>query len=184
VVLWWKVLGVLGYRRAILWERREIGDGVGVSPPQAVELGLLDADEVEEYLAFHPQATRPELERRLAAGDRCHVARTMGRLIAVRWVSFTEARVPYLELTFRVGGREVFVYDAFSDPAWRGRGVSRALYHAMNARLRSEGYGSVLSVTMRDNREGVEFTSSTSTPVASLVSVGFGRFRRHFRRPV
>ncbi len=183
MVLWWKLLGVLGYRRAILWER-EIGSGAGVSLPQAVELGLLDAGDVEEYLAFHPQASRPELERRLAVGDRCHVARSRGRLIAVRWVSFAEARVPYLELTFRVGGGEVFIYDVYSDPAWRGRGVSRALFHTMDARLRSEGYGLALSVTMRDNREGVEFTASTSTPVASLVSVGFGRFRRHFRRPV
>ena len=173
---------MIGFRRAILFERA-LGDGpVSPAPPTpGAELGLLDRDDVGEYVALHPQATRAELERRLAAGDRCHVARAGGRLVAARWAAFTEARVPYLEHTFPLAEDEAFVYDVFGDPAWRGRGVSRALFHTMNARLRSEGYVTVLSAVHRENREGLEFTSSTSTPIATLVSLGRGRRRRHFR---
>lgn len=182
MILAWRALGVMGFRRAILFERR-LGDApAGRAPPTpGAELGLLEPGDIGEYLAFHPRATRSELERRLAAGDRCHVARAGGRLAAVRWVAFEEARVPYLEHAFPLAEQEVFIYDAFSDPAWRGRGLSRALFHTMDASLRSEGYVTVLSAVHRENREGMEFTASTSTPVATLVSLGRGRWRHHFR---
>lgn len=183
MILWWKALGELGFRRAILFERT-LGEGMQAGPPRPpVELRMLGAGDTEAYLAFHPEASGPELERRLAAGDWCHVARAGGRLVGVRWVSLSHARIAYLGLSFPLADREVFVYDSYVDPAWRGRGVGRTLYFEMNDRLKSEGFTRVLSAVVRENPEGLDFTASTSVPTATLVSVGLGRRRRHFRRP-
>ena len=181
--LWWKVLGELGYRRAILFER-ELGRGVRLrASPAPVELGMLDTHEADAYLRFHPESSRLELERRLGAGDWCHVARVGTRLVGVRWVSLREARVAHLGFSFPLAETEAFVYDLFIDPGWRGRGVARALYFEMNAHLESEGFTKVLSAVLPENPKGIAFTSSTSDPRATLVSIGLGKRRRHFRRP-
>lgn len=183
VALWWKVLGELGYRRVILFER-PLGTGSDPKPPPPpVELGLLRADEVDAFLSFHPESSRGEVQRRLAADDRCHVARDGQRIVAVRWVSLRQARIAYLRLAFPLADGEAFFYDAFTDPAWRGRGVAGAVSAAMIARLEADGFTRLLSAALPENPEGLALNSGTSAPVAVLVSVGFGGRRRHFRKP-
>ena len=184
VDLWWKLVGELGYRRVILFER-PLGTGAQPKePPPPIELGELREDEVDAFLAFNPESSRPEVERRMRANDRCHVARDGERLVSARWVSLSEGRVAYLRLAFPLGEGEAFFYDAYTVPEWRRRGVAGAVSAAMIARLEADGFTKLLSAALPENPEGLALGSSTSAPAEVLVSVGFGRRRRHFRRPV
>ena len=122
-VLWIKVLGELGYRRAILIER-----GLDASVPDAtarvpVTVSLLREAEVDEYLALRPDSDPVAIRRRLRDGERCFAVRCDGRLVSVAWVATGSVWIEYLGRYMPLAAEEAFAYEAFTAPAYRGYNV-------------------------------------------------------------
>src|SRR5262245_61352405 len=81
------VLADLGYRRLLLYERRLDAPIAPVPSRVALVFGGLQAAALEEHLRMRPRVTRRLLDERFARGDRCFVARSGGRIVAVSWFS-------------------------------------------------------------------------------------------------
>jgi hypothetical protein len=60
---------------------------------------------------------------RLDAGHWCWVARYKGQLISVSWAAIHQNYNPYLVCEILLAQDEVYVYDAFTRPDFRSRGV-------------------------------------------------------------
>ncbi len=179
----WKVVGELGLRRLILFEGEPDAVSQPARPvPAAIELGELGSGEADRYLAFRPDSDPEEVMRRMAEGDRCHVARVEGRIVAARWVARREAWLPYLGVVMPLTEGDGYLYDAYTTPAWRRHGLSAAVtFHAVR-RLRAEGCRRILRVALPENRAGLGLNRNL-VPIATLFSIGSGRRRRHLRLP-
>ncbi|HEX6201942.1 MAG TPA: hypothetical protein VF100_02995 [Thermoanaerobaculia bacterium] len=158
--LFWKLLGETIYRRAWVVERRL--DGIAPAPPgppapaaPGCEIGELAEADIAAYLDLRPQSDAATLRRRLAAGERCFVARRNGRIEHATWVAVDLARIEYLGRTLPLAPGDAYAGEAFTRPAARGAALSVAVADAMAARLGGEGLRRLLGVVMPENRAGV-----------------------------
>jgi len=143
-----RALALAGYRRLTVYVR-ELGDHYE-PPPDPVTTGPLD--DVQTHRAVRPRVPRAEVDRRLARGDLCGVARIGDEIVGVRWLAFERAVVDYLGLAFDLPPDVAYIYDAWTRPNARGAGVSRALSGWTDSHLRERGGRWALSAILPENR--------------------------------
>jgi GNAT superfamily N-acetyltransferase len=81
---------------------------------------------------------RDRYEQRLGRGQRCFVARVDDEIVGSNWLN-TGQQVDEGRLV-RLADDEVYSFDVFTAPAWRGRGIHGHLLHDMLDTARDEGY--------------------------------------------
>ncbi len=93
---------------------------------------------VELAVADRPMAAggakgrwHPEAEQRLRDGHVCAVARHETEVVAYCWLACTPVWVAEIGHAVVPGAEDVYIYDAFTMPEWRARG----LFSAVLARL-------------------------------------------------
>ena len=141
----WRALAALGIRCVVLYERPLDGPRTRKPVDPGIELGRLRIDEADAYAALRPDGSAAQVRERFSAGDVCCVARSNGDLVAVRWFSTRRAAIPFLEHSFALDAGEGYLYNAFTAPEWRGRGVAGALTAFMLDELEREGVDRALS---------------------------------------
>lgn len=104
-------------------------------------LRAADHAEVTAALGRPPEPVEALLRRLFAHGDRCFVAREGERVIAALWVARgpTQVRVRYLLCELALSPGDAYVYDVFTAPERRGRGVVTALYAHVALALAASG---------------------------------------------
>lgn len=135
-----KVLGETVYRREVILAFDLVGAPAPARARIAFDVEFLDEREIDEFLDFHPFARRDELVTRFERGERCLVARRRGRLASAQWAAPRGAQIADLEVWPRLAPGEVYVYDAYTDPAFRGWGAYPAVADGLIRRLAQEGY--------------------------------------------
>ena len=95
-----------------------------VTLPAGVELVVMDRDHVTADLRdrWHPEA-----EQRLREGQACVVARHGTEVVAYCWLTRTPVLVDEVGHAVVLAPDEVYYYDAFTVPEWRGRGLFLAV---------------------------------------------------------
>jgi hypothetical protein len=158
---WFKLLAQCGYRRLLLIDR-PLDQPIAESSPQlAVEVAMLAADELGDYLAFRPECGREEIAQRLRSGHLCFVARHEGRIVAAAWIAFGPIWMPFLGCRIDVGPGEAHIYDKFTLAAYRGYGIANAVRTCHLRHLQQAGFrratGAVLpenASSLRDDTKG------------------------------
>lgn len=135
----------LGYVRFLLMERLLDEPIAAVTPRVPLAFAMLVPAEIDEYLRFRGEFPRADFEERLARGDECYVARHDGRIVAGSWASRTLPYFRGLGCRYAVRPSEVYLYDSFTDPTFRGLAIAPALAVHVLERLRDAG---VRRVTM------------------------------------
>lgn len=151
--LWFRSIGELGYRRLLIFARATAPAPVPRAAPDGFEIGWADRDRVRAEPLLRRRLGGDELERRLAAGDRCVMIRDGdGALLHSCWVAQGSMPFPYLGLSVLPAPATALTYDAFTEPAARGRRLSewRSLWTL--AQLAEEGTGRVVSAALPENR--------------------------------
>lgn len=174
-----KVLGETVHRRAVIMAF----DLVGASTPPpariAFDVEFLDEREIDEFLDFHPFARRDEIVARFERGERCLVARRRGRLVSAQWAAPRGAPIADLEVWPRLAPGEIYVYDAFTDPAFRGWGAYPAVADGLVRRFAQEGYVRMVGVVRIDaDRAKRNHEQSGARRFGSVGSFRLGSFRR------
>lgn len=94
---------------------------------------------------------------RLNQGDVCYAACQRARLVGYLWISIHQFIVPHLGRQFMVNPDEIYYYDAFTIPEYRGKGINPALaqYSSIEA---SREYGRVygLYYVQAENRSSLK----------------------------
>ena len=181
--LWFKVLGETVYRRAIVIERRleEPIDDVAARVP--VVLGLLDEKQIEEYVRLRPEADPREVLRRLREGQLCHTASHDGRLVYVSWASMRRAWIEYLEREIELAPEEVYSYEVFAAPEFRGTGIMAATGVFRLRYFRDRGYRRIIAVVMPENKRAFRaFVKLGYRSCGTMGYVRIGPWRREFSR--
>jgi GNAT superfamily N-acetyltransferase len=152
--LWWRGLGVTVYRRLMIVTRKLDAGGWPPPPKISVTAELLDQATADDYLALRRDVKPLEVQRRLATGQRCVLARRAGKPVGALWFASERAELPYLDLTFYLVDGIGYVYDVYTAPDLRGAGVSSALRPHYLEGLRAEGCHTLLGTTMPENVSG------------------------------
>ena len=91
--------------------------------------------------------------------------------------------IDYLSRDLALQPNEVFVFDAYTLPTFRGRGLSPARALVLGQHFRSRGYHRLLTAVHPENAVGFRPLGKLGTkPVGMIGYVGIGGWRWHFRR--
>jgi GNAT superfamily N-acetyltransferase len=179
---WFKTLAQCGYRRLLLLERaldRPIAD---FTPALEVDVAMLAADEIDAYLAFRPEAARPEIAARLRAGEWCFVAWHDRRIVAAAWIAARPVWVPFLGCDIETAPGEAQIYDKFTLPAFRGRGIANAVRTRHLRYLRDAGFRRAIGAVLPENASSLRDDARGGFRVYGTVArVKLGPWQRTFR---
>jgi hypothetical protein len=178
-----KVLGETVYRRLLLFERPLDPPPALREPSVELEYGFLDEDRAGELPSLGSALTPGEALRRLRRGERCFVARHRGGLVSARWLTDGEAFVEYLGGRLRLDENEVYVYEAFTAPAYRSLGLYGAASARLARELAAEGRVRTIVTVPPENAAAVRACEAAGYRRAGTIGfVGLGRRRRYFVR--
>jgi GNAT superfamily N-acetyltransferase len=181
--LWFKLLGETVYRRLLLLERPLQDPIPTVTACVPIESSLLQQSEVAEYLAFRPEASEAEVRSQLEIGDWCFVARHQGRIVATNWAATNRAWLDYLSRELRLAPDEVYAYDSFTAPAFRGQNLGPALVVEKLRYLRAAGYRRMVCTISPENRASLRADAKTGyRPYSTIGYVQIGPWRWDFCR--
>ena len=118
------------YRRMLCLVYPLQGRRIPVYHPQLdVDFRLLQPDELGAYATFRPHVARKKIERRLEQGHLCFTSWHGEKIVDAGWTATGSVAVPYLRRVLCLEPGDVYSYDAYTHPDYRGYG----LYMARNS---------------------------------------------------
>lgn len=153
----------LGFWRALWlaprwWVRKEylvlVKDLRALEPSSSLPRGgglparwtTLTEDDIPSLRAANPKLSGSEMHRRWAEGQECLGGWIEGALAHYRWDTSRRAELPFLKKVFTPDAGDTLVFEAFTPPAFRGRGLhSRSTVLAFE---RDRARGFTRSVTL------------------------------------
>lgn len=182
--LWFAGLSFTGvYRRLVLLERSLEQPLPEIPVPGSMRVTMLAASEIEAYMAFRPDQDASEIRRRLDQDHRCFAVWHEQRIIHAAWAATGRARIEYLSRDLALAPDEVYVYEAFTAPGFRGRNASPIRALALGEHFRSRGYRRIVTAVRPENTVGFRPLEKVGTLRVGVVGyVGVGRLRWHFCR--
>jgi hypothetical protein len=108
-------------------------------PQIDIDFRTLQSEEIGAYLRFRPTAVKEVLARRMAQGDRCHASWHEGEIVDACWIATGTAYVQYLDRFIALERGDVYSYDAYTLPGFRGYGIFMARNSYTARRNQREG---------------------------------------------
>src|SRR5262249_44587229 len=184
---WFTALSVAGiYRRLGLLERRLDIPVPDVTVDPAFRVALLMDGERAAYLEFRPDQDVVEVTRRLDRGDHCFATWQEQRIVHAAWAATGRAWIEYVSRELPLAADDVYVYDSFTTPEFRGRGAAPLRARVLGQYFAARGYARLLTAVLQENAAGFRPLEKVGTrPVGTIGYIGIGPWRRHFvrRRP-
>jgi hypothetical protein len=180
--LWFKVLGETVYRRLTLFELSLESPPRIREPAVGLAFGFIDPGD-EALQALLPGLTRAEIDRRLTRGDRCFVAWDEGRIVSARWIAADRAWVEYLDRDMELQSDEVYLYETYTAPDYRGLTVSGAAGTRLARFLAAEGYRRIVGGVVPENHAALRTAAKTGyREVGRMGYMRLGPWRHDFTR--
>jgi len=178
VGLFWRGLRWLGvYRHFILLAGRD--NRKLREPSVPVECSKLEADRIDEYLAFRPGQSRELIRRRFADGEWCFVGRCDGRLAATSWVGRERAWLEFLDCEILLADGVCYPHDTYALPEFRGLGIADAVSAFRTAASREAGYELAVGLIEPENRTAMRRSKrKRNRVVGQLDCIRLGPWRR------
>jgi GNAT superfamily N-acetyltransferase len=119
------------------------------------EFNLIDKKSSEKAEGLNSLMGREAVNTRLNQGEICGTAWFNSEIVSYCWVAFRQAEVGEINRIISLRDNELYLYDAFTRPEYRGKGFFPALLAAVLRFARSQGYTRALIFSLRDNRSSV-----------------------------
>jgi GNAT superfamily N-acetyltransferase len=148
--------------------------------PPGVEIEVWDSP-----AAAGPLGTRwhPEAAQRFREGQACAVARAGNDVVAYCWMTGAPVAVAEIDRLLIPGPDEVYFYEAFTSPAWRGRGLFQALLLRLQQFAHAQGRRRALIFVLASNVpswraiEGAGFKMFQAVTKIEVLGLGHAWFR-------
>jgi hypothetical protein len=116
-----------------------------------VEFRLLQKDELGAYRTFRPQVATRKIESRLEQGHRCFTSWHHDKIVDAGWTATGDVAVPYLERVLSLEPGDIYSYDAYTHPDYRGYGLYMAR-NSLTARTnQKEGFRRSVALVAPEN---------------------------------
>ncbi len=87
---------------------------------------LLTEQDLPRYQELRPRQPLSEIAERLASGQRCFATRVDGRIVDVGWLATQQVHVSYLRHDLILEPGDGYIYDSYTAPDLRARGLYQA----------------------------------------------------------
>lgn len=124
------------------------------APSGAFEIREMTETDREGYLAMLPDR-RPVFEARLQAGARCFLAWDDARIAHGYWMAANRVRIDYLARDLVLAPGDIYTYDSYSPPDYRGRGLAQAVGLEVMRLARAEGSRRAWCLPAVENQGGI-----------------------------
>jgi GNAT superfamily N-acetyltransferase len=176
-----KVLRDTIARWELLWERLLDAPLADVTPRVPVHIEVLEQTDVDQYLAFRPDANLADIRQRLASGQRCFIARHQGQIVYAEWSATGRVWLGYLSYELCLAPDEVYSYDSFTTPEFRGQRIAPACSVYMQRTRREAGYTRVVMMNLPDNETSIRVSEKVGyRRFGTIGYVQLGPWRWHF----
>lgn len=124
--------------------------------------------------------TEEELRERLRAGNKCAALTLNGELAAFSWCDFE--RCSFAGYPFKLRPNEVYLFDAYTLIAFRGKGLASHIRYSLYIDLAKQGRNVCYSISDRFNRPSLRFKQKLDAQwlVSGVYLVLFSRWRFTF----
>jgi RimJ/RimL family protein N-acetyltransferase len=157
----------IGIRIDLFFTVREAETPVEIAqPPDAYNFSYLTAADVDDLIRLEPGADRERLNTWFREGKLCYGVRDNSRLVAKMWCDLDEFN--YQPNYRKLVADEVYLYAAFADPKYRGRGLAPQMRAAVYASLREMGYRKFYSYTDFSNTAARRFKAKLGAQEEAL----------------
>lgn len=154
--LWFRSLAALGYQRTGCLVVRLDEAGASQPPTVPVHVRMLTAEDAEAYVAFRRGAAVSDVHERLGRGFVCYAGWCEGRLASVTWVATGRALLWMLEAQFDVAPDQVYLFDSFTHPDFRGQRIQSAVFAALRADALAAGRTRGMTFVIPENRPNMK----------------------------
>jgi GNAT superfamily N-acetyltransferase len=171
------------YRRMILMVRPLDAVIPSFSPRLPVTFELVTERDLPAYERFRPGQGVTSMQGCLARGDKCFAAYHEGRIVAAVQVATGQVYVPYLRRRLILQPGDVYSYDSFTLPAYRGDGLAPArAVHVMRYH-QQEGYQRMVCLIAVENKAGRQVMQKLGYQSLGLYSyLRVGLWQRHWQQ--
>jgi len=129
-------------------------DGVRIPvyhPSIDVRFGVLQPNDIDAYLRFRCNTQRSTVERRLLHGDRCYVTWYEKEIVDACWTATGMIYVPYIRRYLRIPPGDVYSFDSYTAPEFRGRGIYMARNSYTAREHQSQGLSRSIALVAFEN---------------------------------
>jgi RimJ/RimL family protein N-acetyltransferase len=181
--LWFKILGETIYRRVFVIERFVDEPIEQVAARVPLTFGWLDTTQIDDYLRLRPEANRDEILRRLRDGQWCLTARSDGQLVYAGWSAAGRARIDYLDREIQLAPDEIYAYEIFTAPDFRGANIPPVAIHFRLRYFGNLGYRRFVAVVVPENWRALRsFRKAGYRVCGTMGYVRIGAWRWDFTR--
>lgn len=177
-----KLLAELGYRRVVLLVR-PLDEPIPEGPPHPdVTFSLLGEHRIDEYAAYRG-ADRDVIAGLLARGVECHLLECDGRIVSSCWAWIGPHWSEYLGSATPTEDGDVYLSDAWTDPAYRGRAYAHVLCLHQLRQYHARGLRRAMRATVPENYSALKLHAKSGfRPLGVSATMRLGPWRRSFRR--
>ena len=143
------------YRRMVVATKEVGSDPQFVAPEIDAEFRVVEPADFAAYAAFKPFQSIQEVEARIAAGHRCFAAFVDGRIAHAGWAAVGRAHIPYIHSDIVLPPKSFYIYDSYTDPAFRRFGLVRSRSSAMHVHFGRLGFEKSYGAIAAMNRAGL-----------------------------
>lgn len=172
------------YRRMVLVSRDLSGPLPEVSSCSLpVKIKKATEEDLPAYRAFHPGRREGVIQARFARGDECFAVWDEGHIVHAAWVAAGRAYVPYLHRDLLLQPDEMYIYDSFTRPSHRRRGLCGLRGRYLLRHYHARGYKRALGLVALENKTAFAPVRSVGyTHVGMYTCVRLGPWQWHWQR--
>jgi len=123
-----------------------------VQPKEEVEIALLGKESLGEIVLRLTWMDRKLLAQRLERGDNVCVAYKNSDILSYCWIAFDRISVDEIQMTLNVKNNEVYLYDAYTKPEHRGKGLYPAVLTELLNYSKEKNFSRALIFVQKGNR--------------------------------
>ena len=182
---YFKVLGEIGYRRLLVFERSLEKPVPVFASGLDVRIRQLEVKEAKDYLVFRPETPGTLVADRITSGHLCFAAWYGDGIVGATWAATQHVWIDYLAFDFPLAVGEVHTYDVYTLPEYRGHGISPAISVHMLRYFAESGYRIATRTILPENRASLRARAKAGYQLAGkVVCIRIGPLKRHYRSSV
>jgi len=140
------------YRRLLVMETSLKNTPPVIEPKIPVTFEELHPSDFDKLIALRPFLTEEVVRLRLKTGHRFYVAKLDGEIVHSCVVAIKKAYIGYLEIAFPLSPREVYFYEVYTVPKYRGNRITPASCSFVMRTMHQLGYRQAVLFVYPHNR--------------------------------
>lgn len=123
-----------------------------IQPKEKVEIVLLGKESIREIGLKLAWIDKKLVFQRLDRGDNICVAYRNSDILSYCWIAFNQILVDEIQMTLKIKDKEVYLYDAYTKPEHRGKGLYPAILSNLLSYFKGKDFSRALIFVQKGNK--------------------------------